>query len=539
MTETSDSANLNGEPLDNVSEVKSRRLKRAGRIIAKTALSAGIIGASFAEGLLLASAIPTSVPFGNSQANTTITFDGNVIAETGMLGSFKKPIENPVKFGPIELGANLDIGEIAQPPFKEAVLTSDEVSIEKIVSSVDERTVSYYGEIYRNVSSDQPEIANDIKNHILKLSLLAGGANSGLMVVGASIGKEGRRKLLKSPGMYLTLLALAQVVVIAHPESPSYDWQPTSSSFDGTVLEDVEVSGGIANLLVNKLGKEVIQYVQETDASYEKADQSAKDALANRWLLSDEYRLDKEVSLLLFYTDNHCNPGTPSVMSTTAKTMGIDLAADGGDTTASGTKFEDLCVKTTTEAFGKNGVKIVQVPGNHDSFLTSGQLKRRGVKVLGGNVVKVDGISFLGDADPRASRLGTPIQYISSKSLEDVGKELKEEACKSDEMPIIIQHDRSAAKEAIESGCVKLALTGHTHKQKIITYILPDGSKSYVVNGGTSGGAKENQLTYGKLENPAQFFVVAQKDGELVALQDFKINTDSSFEVGDIVKFEE
>lgn len=529
--------NDNLREVQSSSEVtKASKPRKAARFLAKMGLATGLVAASLGEGLLLASVVPTEVPFGNSQARVTTTFDGKVTAEAGVIGSFRRPIEEPFKLGPVELGGNLEIGEVAQPPFKEREMSNSEVSLDKIIGGVDERTIKYYGELYRSSSRDQPEIVDDVKKHILKLSLLAGGFNVGLVVVGASLGKEGRRKLLGNPGTYLSAVALSSIVIVGTPSKPDHDWQPSSSEFTGSEMENVEISGGIANFAVNKIGKEVIQYIQETDEFYKKANESAGEALKERWLISDEYRLETDVDLLLFYTDNHCNPGTPSVMANVAKRMGVKIAADAGDTTASGTKFEDLCVKTTLEAFSDSRVSVVQAPGNHDSGVTNEQMTERGARVLSGSVIRLGGVNFLGNSDPRASRIGIQIQSISAASLEDIGEELKSEACQQEEPPIIVVHDKEAAFSAIESGCVKLALTGHTHKQELLSCTLPDGSKTYVLNGGSSGGAKENQFTYGKLQNPAKFMVVAVKNGELVAFQDFTIDTAGNFEVGDITK---
>lgn len=517
-------------------EYRSRRLKHAGKFIAGVSLFAGL---TTAEGLYLSSVVPTEVPFGNSTAGATLEYDGYITADMGVIGSARLAVEEPAQIGPVALGARFNVSEIAQPPSRTSESLPTEFSIDSLLADVDESTIEYYGEMYRAISRDEPQIAQELEDHTKQLIALAGGVNILALTIAASVGREGRRKLLRSPQVYLSAALLAVGVAAVQPNETAHDWQPTSHIFDGTELENVQISGGVAELLVNNIGEGVMEYIKQTDDFYSKMRNSASEELAGSWLLSDEFRNQRDVKLSLFYTDNHCNTGTPSIMAHTAEVLGITTANDGGDTVAAGTKYEEYCVKVTMEAFTNAGVRVVQSPGNHDSDITEKQLIDHGATVLQGDVVEVDGVRYLGIRDPRASRPGVPIRYMTSRTMSDVALEIKEKACQTDEPVVIMVHDREAAEEAITAGCVKIVLAGHTHNQKVIRFPLPYGGEGVVLNGGTSGGAKENELTYGKLHDPAMFIAYAQDDeGNMVGMQTFTMYPDGTFDVGRITRFD-
>lgn len=506
--------------------------RRVGMFACKTAVFASL---GIASGALLSTVWPTEVPFGPGKARATTTLDGNATLDAGAVG-IRRQIDDAPQLGPVKLGVTLKPGEIPTLPGAEVSQTQSQggrrqsVDIETVFSSEDERRIQQYGELYRSVSTQSDDIKQALGWHLLKLS-----AGSAFVLATPYVFRREIIASVKSKPLRLLVPAAALAVAsLALPTQSERNWEPVSNTYIGTPLEGVEVSGAPAEELVNRYGERIISFVKDTDAFYEQAEASARDAIVGRTLLGQRPE-DGRHTTVLFFTDNHCNVGMPTILALVADKAGATLALDGGDTVFSGSSYEDYCVQRQQDAFRMHGVKVVQSPGNHDSPHTGRELERRGASVLNGQVIEVADLLILGDADPRSSQAGQGIQYRGSETLSGIGEELAETACSEDGTEVLLVPDKKMGRAAIEAGCANLALTGHTHKQTVEIIQRPDGTSGVIITGGSSGGVKADSMTYGPLQADAQFMLLSiDGSGSLHSMQDFTLTTSGELIVGQI-----
>jgi len=107
---------------------------------------------------------------------------------------------------------------------------------------------------------------------------------------------------------------------------------------------------------------------------------------------------DASTLRILTVSDIHDNPEAFSVMHSLVSQFNVDLIVDSGDLTDHGSSPEDaLAGQISTFS-----IPYVWVKGNHDSDGTQAAVGRQpNAVVLTGTAVTVDGLGFIGDADPR------------------------------------------------------------------------------------------------------------------------------------------
>lgn len=503
--------------------------RRSARSLGVLAFKGGLaISSGLLSGNLLATAWPTEVPFGPGTAQATLSFDGQSTLDGGVSAARKK-LPDQYGVGPLKLGATLRLNEIPALP-------EEREDPNELFGSQDERRAREYAELYRSVDNDSDDIAKQLSEHVLMLSGLS------LVVLAGSytaIGTKNRRVLLdhmKQKPLAPMLVAGALAASAFHlPSETRRDWQSVSTEYDGTALEGVEISGAPAQEVINRYGERILRYIRETDEFYNRALENSAEKLERRLLLGQRVE-DYDSEIVLFFTDNHCNMGMPGIIAATGVAAKADYALDGGDSAFTGSKYEKRCVHAETDAMGDAKIPIGWVGGNHDSNDTSEEFKERGAVVMNGRVTELtSGLLVVGDSDPRSSQFMQGIQNRTEKTLADLGNEIADTACEDGRRPILLIHDAKAANKAIEEGCSDLALTGHTHTKKITELVREDGTTGIVITGGSSGGAEEDQLTYGPLVAPAEYMLIAVKDGSLVSRQEFTLGTDGKLTVGAII----
>lgn len=507
--------------------------RRLGVVAFKSGLA---VSSGLMSGNLLATVWPTEVQFGPGTAQATLSADGQSTIDAGVSAA-RKELPDQYGIGPLRLGVNLRLNEIPTLP-EDAVEPSDSeenVQPSDIFSSEDEVRVRRYSELYRSLEADAAQIPEELSEHVGKLSLA-----SMMLIVGAytAVGSKNRKRILQrvtsKPHTLILPLAALSLAVPNLPYAPSRQWEKVSSAYNDTPLEGAEFSGAPAQELINRYGERILRYIRETDKFYADALKRAEDTLAKKTLLGQRFK-DEDRQIVLFYTDNHCNVGTPQILALTAREADADVAIDGGDTSFTGSDYEGRCVDALTDAFMGADVEGVHVAGNHDSPFISRKFVRAGFTTLRGEIVDFnDDLLLLGDDDPRSSQFGQGLRNRSSLTISELGVQLAEKACENGRQPLLVIHDPKAAVETVERGCSDLALTGHTHKRKIVDYVREDGTIGYIVTGGSSGGATEQQLTYGPLNAPSEFMLIAIENGQLVSYQDFKLKTDGSLEISRI-----
>lgn len=534
MRRQESSVNATGEGVVNDRESTTKRVIRSsGRLATKLAIF-GTLG--LFSGAALSMVVPTEVPFGPGTARATTTLDGSATLDGGVIGSIQKDIDAP-GLGPIQLGISLRTNEL---PIQNAIqgnTVNDDLSVNQIFGEINQTDIQRLGEYSRASTAQAPDITRELRNHTLSMGLMVG---SGALLLYELPGKKGRkhvRETLKKPQIYLPLVVALYLGQANIPEQPAYNWQETGLEYDGTPLEDMRVSGDIANQFVNNFGSRILRYINETDTYY---DQVLINAVteAERTTLLGQRPGDEQYRTLMFFTDNHCNTGTPRIIAYFASESGANVAVDGGDTVYSGSGYERYCVQQEMNAFNDQDIEVVAVQGNHDSDVTAGYMEQYGANMLNGSVVNVGGIDFLGDIDPYESRFGQGKKLRGTTTLENLSSELANTACNSSDRPILVVHHSEANYQSIVRQCVYLSLSGHTHERDVFFSGWDDSDflPFTTVTGGTSGGANENTPTYGKLRSESNFMLIAINNrGQLQALQDFTIYIDGSVEIGDVI----
>ncbi|MBP9738243.1 metallophosphoesterase family protein [Candidatus Saccharibacteria bacterium] len=519
------------ERIENRESTTKRIVRGVGRLTTRAAVfgALGITG-----GIALSTIVPTEVPLGPGSGRATVTLDGKATVDAGLIGSARKNVDGP-SFGPIDLGIKVRANEISALSRPEDAAPLTELTVDSVFEDINDTNISQYGELYRTASTESDDVTEALRTNTLKLSFLVGSVCLALYSIP---GKKGRREIYNSVTSRKSLLLLVPLVTGATFASvPAYshqDWNRVSTEYDGTPLEGVEISGAAAMELVNNYGQRIMRYIRETDEFYDSAKETAETEMESRVLLGQRPE-DAENTVFLFFTDNHGNTGTPKIMANVADIAGAKFAVDTGDTVPSGTGYEEHFIRQQMRAFNNRDIELIQVPGNHDSPITSGFLRKRGAKILSGTAVNVSGVTFLGDADPRSSQFGQGLQQRGGKTISELGTELADKSCETKEPTILLVHDKRAADEALMRGCVDLSLSGHTHKPEIVSTLRPDDTLTNRITGGSSGGAQEYTLTYGPLQQDSTFMLVSVKDGQLKGRQYFTITADGEFIISPII----
>ncbi len=345
-----------------------------------------------------------------------------------------------------------------------------------------------------------------------------------------------RRPRLRTVGV--TALVCAAVTglllpIASHESPPRPPWVPLAELFpevssvpelEGVQIADSAETRGAATLIqgaIEAYRASLVFYSDLTDAVPRIADQLHQP--------SD----DETVALLV--SDRHDNIGMDDTVAALARAGGASVLVDAGDDTSSGAQWETFSIDSLAEAAERAGdLKVVAVPGNHDFGDTiEERMSDLDFTVLDGEPVEVAGITFLGDADPRASAY-TPTRVQGEETIEQQADRLADVACEDGDVSTVVVHDPNSGYESARRGCVDLVLSGHLHRQ-----VGPDrveGTNGHVATtftNGTTGGAAYAIALGSKLRRPAQLTLVTYRDGEPVGLQPVDVTTGGTIEVQD------
>ncbi|HSV37780.1 MAG TPA: metallophosphoesterase [Nocardioidaceae bacterium] len=250
---------------------------------------------------------------------------------------------------------------------------------------------------------------------------------------------------------------------------------------------------------------------------------------------------DETVALLV--ADRHDNINMDPVAREVAEQGGATILLDAGDDTSTGSSWEAFSLESLDEAFDDFEHRY-GVAGNHDhgDFVVR-TLQDFGFTMLVGEPVEGPaGIRFLGASDPRSSGLGSWVDEKEISFAEQTTR-IADLACSEDEagrrVATLLVHDVGSAAEALDRGCVDLALGGHRHEQ-----IGPEaheganGQVGYLYINGTTGGAAYAIALGSKLRRNAQVTLVTYRDGRPVGLQAVTFRTVKDIVVAPYVELE-
>ncbi|WP_227748271.1 metallophosphoesterase family protein [Oerskovia douganii] len=213
---------------------------------------------------------------------------------------------------------------------------------------------------------------------------------------------------------------------------------------------------------------------------------------------------EDDLVTMLVISDLHCNTGMTPLIRTAGLRSGADIVLNAGDTTMNGTSVEQFCVNSFISAV-PDGATMVVADGNHDSVETSAQERRRGVKILDGDVVEVDGVRILGDRDALETRIGAGSKTARPETPSEQAERLAQTACDAqDGVDLLLVHTPRAGNEALESGCVPVQVSGHNHRRSGPAQF---GLGIRYVNGSTAG-AETGEPTVGPLRGVAEMTVL-------------------------------
>ncbi len=512
--------------------VRRVRLRTLGRWIA---VGLAVLLPSIAWGVATASAHGN---FGPHTALYQITLDHEVTADVGPLGTLV--IDSPV---PV-LGARVVVREIPRG------ITSVEASTTLDALS---RDLEKYVQLFNGPEATlQLAVRALIVDAVRRSAVAVVVLTALLLLLRAALGDQRRTELRMAARPHRVALVAAGTITVlvvgtitaSEPlrPDPSAD-VAASSAFDGTPLEGARITGRLAGV-IDTYGGYAVQAYRDNQAFYA----AATDAVRVAWQASadrDE-RLatvrraspaagttggpPAEPVVMLLVSDLHCNIGMAEVIGAVAEPSGAQVVLNAGDTTLNGTAVESYCVTAFADAL-PDGATMLVVTGNHDSPETAAQERRAGMRVLEGEVVEVDGVRILGDADPRATRVGVGTTLVGDDDMTDLSSRLAQTACDDpDGVDLLLVHDPSAGDEALAQGCVPAQLSGHLHR-RIGPSWLGHGTR-YVSS--STAGAKLGATTIGPLNGIAELTVlrIDPDSGRVLDYRLVEIRPDASASVG-------
>jgi predicted MPP superfamily phosphohydrolase len=310
------------------------------------------------------------------------------------------------------------------------------------------------------------EAAAQLKHGVLAAALRAAAATmAGSLLLGL-IAFRRIRPALAAGGVALAVLGAAGGVAVA-------SWNPKSvlePRYTGLLTAAPSLVGS-AQDLVSRFGlyrTELAQLVTNVTRLY---DTTAELPV---------YQPQTDTVRVLDVSDIHDNPAAWNVMHSIVQQFGINVIVDSGDLTDHGTPAEN---QLATQ-IGKFKVPYVFIRGNHDSSHTQTAVtQEHNAILLTGHEVLVDGLTIIGDGDPRFTP-DLAVQVPGEQAVYQVGQQLATTAREQPAMPdIAVVHDPVAALPL--SGAVKLVLAGHLHRR--VSWMLSGGTRLFVQ--GSTGGA--------------------------------------------------
>ena len=450
---------------------------------------------------------------GPHAARYEVTLDHQITVDFGPLGTLVT--DAPL---PLTLGARVVVKEIPRE-----IAAVDAAGTLEAVGADLERYVQFFSAPEATIEVVVRALIFDaVRRTVLAAALIT------LVTIGARalLGPQRRGELAAAlrphggavaAGTTVVLLVAATVTGSA-PGSPDVsDERRASAVFDGTPLEGARITGRLAGV-IDTYGGYAVEAYRDNQQFYEDARASVRSAWARQEAIAaDIARLTdratptpspgvetREPVVLLVISDLHCNVGMAPVIREVAELSGARVVLNAGDTTVNGTGVESYCVTALAGAIPDGAVQVV-ADGNHDSPETAAQERRTGARVLDGQVIEVEGLRILGDADPRATRIGAGTTQRGGESVPEVSRRLADVACADpDGVDLLLVHDPAMGDVALEDGCVPAQVSGHMHRR--IGPVWMDHGTRYVSS--STAGARLGQATVGPLNGVAEITVL-------------------------------
>ncbi len=450
---------------------------------------------------------------GPHTARYEVTVDGDVTVDLGPLGTLV--IDSPL---PLALGARVVVQEIPE----DVTSIDAATSLDSFAGALEDYVAFFTG----------PEATVELATRALVLDAARRSALAALLLtaVGVSlrllVGRERRAELADRvrPHRAAVAGAMTVAVLVATTLAGSGvvpiggdDDRTASTVFDGTPLEGARITGRLAGV-VDTYGGQAVDAWRANEEFYAAADEAVRVAWEER-MAADERLTDvrrrlgvlpggtgdgdeqaPELVTMLVMSDLHCNVGMAEVIGTVLELSGASVVLNGGDTTVNGTAVESYCIQAVDDAV-PDGVTVVVADGNHDSAEIAQDEADHGWVVLDGDVVEVDGVRILGDADPRATRIGSGTSLVGEETAADVAARLADTACSdADGVDLLLIHDPALGLPTVTAGCAAAQVSGHYHRRE---GPVRSGSGTRYTSA-SSAGARLGQATIGPLAGEAE-----------------------------------
>lgn len=364
--------------------------------------------------------------------------------------------------------------------------------------------------------------------------------------VWALIGPTRRRELISdwphpwgkviATGTGLVVVASCLMVLIPrdNPER-SVTWVPMRDEFpelealpDSEFLNGVDVSMGAAVTGSRALIQGAVDTYTDSVEFYGNLAEVAAEVEGIRVPEEDE-------TTAIVVTDRHNNIGMDQVARAIADAAEVSMVINLGDDTSNGASWEAFSINSLTSEF--SDVPIVAVAGNHDQGdFISGHMRDSGWIVLDGEPTEVNGVTFLGESDPRSSGLTAGYTGNEDDNIAAIGEQaarLGEAACANPDVSVLMVHSSASSRGIAGTGCVDLILSGHLHRQVGPTVTEGELGPTTALTTASTGGAVYAFALGSKLRRDAQVTLVTFSEGRAVGLQIVTFRPGSIIEVGD------
>lgn len=326
--------------------------------------------------------------------------------------------------------------------------------------------------------------------------------------------------VIGATGLVATAAILVPWWVRPPPEEP--DWVPVSALFpsvaDVPQLSEVEmVEGAQARGMASLVQAALDGYTESVGFYGDLADAVPR-------VMGEFHAPADDDVIALHISDRHDNVGMDQVIGAVADAAGVTLVLDTGDDTSSGSSWEAFSIDSLAAA--TEGLDVVAVPGNHDhGDMVATRMTELGITVLDDEPVNVQGIRFLGDADPRGTGLTSSITP-GDETVPEQSERLAQIACDDGKISTVLVHSPFSGEGVAEAGCADLVLSGHLHRQVgPETVTTEGGSVTTTYTNGTTGGSAYAFALGTTLRRTAQLTLVTYRDGVPAGLQPIDINT--------------
>lgn len=409
--------------------VVARRLARLASI-ALIGIAGGWLGVLLVGG--------ASVQIGPVQTLMSLrpSLGGQTLVNVPPLGSLQMNTHS----GPLRL--NVDVRQLNEPDVKK--LVADPTSFDNLPAAA----------------------ASQVRRGVIEAAIRA---IAGALIGSLALGLIAFRRVKAT----LAAGAAATVVLAASGLVAALSWNPKSvlePRYTGLLTEAPSLVG-TAQQLVTRFGlyrTELAQLVTNVTRLY--------DTTADLPV----YQPDPDTVRVLDVSDIHDNPAAWNIMHSIVQQFGISFIVDSGDLTDHGSQAEN----ELASEIAKFKIPYVYIRGNHDSDHTQTAVaKERNAILLTGHEVTVDGLTIIGDGDPRFTP-DQAVQVPGEQAVYQVGQQLATAALDLQAEPdIAVVHDPVAATPL--AGAAKLILAGHLHRR--VTWMLSSGTRLFVQ--GSTGGA--------------------------------------------------